>query len=95
MIIHTAHLTCKPDVVDIFRDRLLHHSRTTRELEPGCRQFLVHQSASKPELFFLHEIYEDDAALRLHQDSDYFHSFRDDTYGWVTERRWWFWTLVQ
>lgn len=95
MIVHTAHLTCRPDVVEAFRRRLLQHARTTREREPGCRQFLIHQSASEPALFFLHEIYETDAALRLHQSSEHFHSFRADTSEWVTERQWWFWMVVQ
>jgi quinol monooxygenase YgiN len=90
-IFHTAHLTCRADHVDAFRARLTRHARITREREPGCLRFNVHQNATDPGLFFLYEVYADDAALKAHQNSEHFHAFRADTADWVTERKWWFW----
>jgi quinol monooxygenase YgiN len=94
VIVHTAHLTCKPDCVEVFRERLSRHATVTRERETGCRCFHVHQSTSDPALFFLHEIYDDEAALKAHQTSEHFHSFRADTAEWVVGRQWWFWKQI-
>jgi quinol monooxygenase YgiN len=94
MIVHTAHLTCRADAIDAFRERLLRHARVTQEREPGCQRFDIHQSRDNPALFFLHEIYADEAALAAHQGSEHFHAFRADVADWVTERTWWFWTRI-
>jgi (4S)-4-hydroxy-5-phosphonooxypentane-2,3-dione isomerase len=91
VIVHTAHLTCKAHCIEAFQRRLRQHAKTTRELEAGCRKFDVHQSTDDPCLFFLHEIYEDAAALKKHQSSEHFRSFRADTEEWVVGRQWWFW----
>lgn len=94
MLIHTAHLQCRPDIVEAFRDRLLRHARTTLEREPGCRRFDVHQETRDPTLFFLFEVYDDESALETHRDSDHYRAFRADTADWVTSRTWWFWTAL-
>lgn len=93
MIIHTAHLTCKAEHIDAFNQRLRQHAKITRARETGCHRFDVHQNTNDPRLFFLHEVYEDQAALTLHQSLEHFHAFRADTKEWVIERHWWFWTL--
>ncbi len=94
MLIHTAHLKCRPDIVEAFRDRLLRHARTTLECEPGCRRFDVHQEMRDPTLFFLFEVYDDESALETHRDSDHHRAFRADTVDWVTSRTWWFWSTL-
>ena len=91
MLIHTAHLVCRPDVVDAFRARLERHARTSVEREEGCQRFDVHQETRDPALFFLYEVYEDEAALEAHRASEHYKSFREDTVEWVTTRTWWFW----
>jgi autoinducer 2-degrading protein len=90
MLIHTAHLVCRPDVVDAFRERLERHARISLN-EEGCRRFDVHQEARDPTLFFLYELYTDEAALEAHRNSEHYKSFRADTADWVTSRTWWFW----
>ena len=91
MLIHTAHLACRPDVVERFKSRLLRHARTTLEREPGCHRFDVHQETRDPMLFFLVEFYTDQEALQAHRDSPHYAEFRSDTADWVVNREWWFW----
>jgi autoinducer 2-degrading protein len=91
MLIHTAHLVCRPDVVEAFRERLSRHAQTSVEREEGCHLFDVHQETREPTLFFLHEVYTDQAALETHRESEHYRSFRADTAEWVTSRTWWFW----
>ena len=93
MIFHTAHLTCRADVVDAFKARLLRHARTSLEREPGgCLRFDVHQETANPALFLLLEEYADDASLAAHRASAHYKAFREDTADWVIDRRWWFWS---
>lgn len=91
MLVHTAYLTCRPDIVDAFRERLLRHARTTRDVEPGCHLFAVHQDRDEPTRFLLVEHYTDDAALEAHRAAPHYHQFREDTKDWVVKREWWFW----
>jgi autoinducer 2-degrading protein len=93
-IFHTAHLRVREDVVEAFRDRLLRHARITRDAEPGCHRFDIHQETSDPTLFLLIEIYTDESALDLHRNSPHYLQFREDVKEWVVERRWWFWTFL-
>lgn len=92
MIIHTAHLVCKPEHIEAFHSRLQRHAGTTLAREPGCKRFDIHQNAENPGLFLLYEIYEDQTALDAHRASPHFIEFRKDTADWVAERTWWFWT---
>ena len=94
MLLHTAHLTCHPDHLQAFKARLLRHARISREAEPGCRRFDVHQERGEPTLFLLIEVYEDQAALDLHRRSEHYQAFRADTARWVVERRWWLWETL-
>jgi (4S)-4-hydroxy-5-phosphonooxypentane-2,3-dione isomerase len=44
------------------------HTRT----EPGCVQYVGHQSTEDPRRFFLYETYQDEAALAAHRNAPYF-----------------------
>jgi quinol monooxygenase YgiN len=93
MIFHTAHLTCRVDVVEAFKTRLARHARTSVEREPGgCLRFDVHQEATNPALFLLLEEYADERALEAHRASAHYKAFREDTKDWVIDRKWWFWS---
>ena len=91
MLVHTAHLTCRPEAVEAFCARLLRHAATTLSEEKGCLRFDVHQSRDDPAVFFLHEIYADEDALAVHRASPHYLAFRADTADQVSERLWWFW----
>jgi quinol monooxygenase YgiN len=90
-VLHTAHLRVRNDVVDVFRERLLRHARTTRDAEHGCHRFDIHQDTRDPTLFLLIEIYADAAALEAHRSSPHYLQFREDVKDWVLERTWWYW----
>ncbi|MCK6454458.1 MAG: antibiotic biosynthesis monooxygenase [Alphaproteobacteria bacterium] len=91
MLLHTAHLTFRPDAVDRFKERILRHAHTSLRREPGCRRFDVHQETGDPTLVLLIEVYADAAALEAHRQSAHYEAFREDTKDWVTDRKWWFW----
>jgi autoinducer 2-degrading protein len=93
-IFHTAHLRVREDVVEAFRDRLLRHASITRNAEPGCHRFDIHQETSDRALFLLIEIYTDESALHLHRNSPHYLQFREDVKEWVVDRTWWFWTFL-
>ena len=91
MIVHTAHLVCRPEVVEAFQARLLRHAGISRSVEPGCRRFDVHQDRDQATRFLLIEHYDNLPALQAHRASDHYRSFREDTAEWVVSREWWFW----
>jgi len=90
-ILHTAHLTCRKDVIDAFRTRVLRHAANTLKREPGCSRFDVHQETERPEIFLLFEIYDDAAALQAHRDAAHYAQFRAEVKDWIEQREWWFW----
>jgi quinol monooxygenase YgiN len=94
-VLHTAHLRARPDAVEAYKSRLLRHARTSLENEAGgCLRFDVHQDTSDPALFFLLEVYRDQAALDAHRTSPHFAEYRRDTDAWVIDRQWWYWQAV-
>ncbi|MBI4191505.1 MAG: antibiotic biosynthesis monooxygenase [Betaproteobacteria bacterium] len=74
-----------------WRTRGQPRSRATLEAEPGCERFDVHQSKDDRTLFFLIEVYADQAALDAHRVAPHCLQFRVDTVDRVTDRKWWFW----
>ncbi len=58
------------DIKDILM-RLAEESRR----EPGCRQYIVHQSAGDPALFLLYEQYASPKAFKEHPESRHFQQF--------------------
>lgn len=94
-LVHTAFLRARADAVPQFHARLQRHARTTLANEPGCSRFDVHQENGDPALFFLYEVYDDQAALDAHRAAPHYLAFREDVKDWVTERTWWFWTKLE
>ena len=95
-VLHTAHLRAKPDATEAYKDRLLRHARISLDREPGgCLRFDVHQDRNDPTLFFLIEVYRDEAALETHRNSPHFAEYRRDTDAWVAERQWWYWQSLE
>lgn len=54
--------------------------------EPGCHYFDVCRDPADPTLFFLYEVYEDQAAIRLHLMSAHFLTFDTLTRDWVSRK---------
>jgi autoinducer 2-degrading protein len=93
-IFHTAHLRVREDIIEQFRNRLQRHARISRDNEPGCHRFDVHQEAGDPALFLLIEIYADEVAFDLHRNSPHYLQFREDVKEWVIDRKWWYWKFL-
>ena len=70
-----AKLTIKADKADEFPaqwDALIDHVSAN---EPGCEHYTLHRSQNEPNVFYVTEVYENQAALDAHMGSDVFASF--------------------
>ncbi|HEU5302512.1 MAG TPA: antibiotic biosynthesis monooxygenase family protein [Acidimicrobiia bacterium] len=70
-----AKLTIKADKADEFPaawDALLEHIDAN---EPGTEHYMLHRSSTEPNVFFVTEVYEDQAALDAHMGSGAFGAF--------------------
>jgi|SRR5579859_6665956 len=54
--------------------------------EPGCRRFDILNLASDPNHFFLHEIYDDEAALKAHRETPHFKKYAATVANMVAKR---------
>jgi quinol monooxygenase YgiN len=78
-----AKLTIKPDKADEFPaqwDTLMEHIAAN---EPGCHHYTLHRSTMDPNVFFVSEVYEDQAALDAHMGSEPFAAFGAGLGGFV------------
>jgi autoinducer 2-degrading protein len=74
--IRTAH-------AEAFAVAIADNARASRETEPGCRQFDVCRDPADPGLYFLYEVYDDEAAIRAHLASAHFRAMDSQTAAWV------------
>ena len=54
--------------------------------EPGCREFNISVLATNPNHVFLYEVYDNEAALTAHRNTDHFKKFAATTANMVTGR---------
>jgi (4S)-4-hydroxy-5-phosphonooxypentane-2,3-dione isomerase len=73
----------KREHVEGFATAIADNARTSRETEPGCRQFDVCRDAADPALFFLYELYDDEAAFQAHLRTAHFVAMDLTTAAWV------------
>jgi quinol monooxygenase YgiN len=74
MIILKVDMLVKPGTEEKCKEyiRILQeHSRK----EPGCVQYVGHQSLDDPRRFLFYEVYKDQAALQAHRDSTHFKQY--------------------
>lgn len=71
MIVLIVHMTMKPGTAEECI-RIMRAQAEESLKEPGCLQFLVHQSMENPLHFLLYEQYQDEAALQAHRASPHF-----------------------
>jgi quinol monooxygenase YgiN len=70
-----AKLTIKGDKADEFPaqwDSLIEHVDAN---EPGTEHYVLHRSTTEPNVFYVTEVYENQAALDAHMGSDAFGAF--------------------
>jgi autoinducer 2-degrading protein len=73
----------QPQFVHDFAAAIEDNARASRETEPGCRQFDVCRDPADSTLFFLYELYDDEAAIQAHLKSAHFLQMDQHTADWV------------
>jgi quinol monooxygenase YgiN len=73
----------KPGHIDAFDEAIRANARASVANESGCRQFDVCRDPADPALFFLYELYDDDAAIQAHLQSPHFLQMSAATAPWV------------
>jgi quinol monooxygenase YgiN len=77
----------EPGKMEEFLARLRRHIANTKAKEPGCLQFdILFPHDSKGDVLHLHEVYADEAALRLHNTSEWLAQYKAETEGMLSER---------
>jgi quinol monooxygenase YgiN len=61
----------RPDREAEALDALLRLTRASRA-EPGCRQYDPSRDPGRPGVFFIYEVYDDEAAFAAHEASEHF-----------------------
>ena len=74
MIVLKVDMVVKPGAEEKCRE-LIHILQENTRKEPGCVEYVGHQSAENPRRFFFYEVYKDEAALQAHRDAPYFKQY--------------------
>lgn len=82
-----AYLTAKPGMEAKFKEEMTAQAKRCLANEPGCLQFDVTQDPKEPTRFVMLEVYKDDAAIKVHTESDHFKNFRPVVAELVAERK--------
>ena len=73
----------KAAYIDAFDAAIRANARASVEREPGCRQFDVCRDPDDASLFFLYELYDDEAAIQAHLQSPHFLQMDAGSAGWL------------
>lgn len=76
----------KPAHVQAFQQAIVENARLSVEQEAGCHQFDVCRDPADPSLFFLYELYDDEAAFQAHLRSAHFLSMNALTIPWIDSK---------
>lgn len=77
----------KPAFIDAFEAAIVENACASRGTEPGCRQFDVCRDPNDPALFFLYELYDDEAAVQAHLQTAHFLRMNEATAEWVERKK--------
>jgi quinol monooxygenase YgiN len=66
-------------------DALQRLTRASRG-EPGCRRYDPSRDPERPGVFFIYEVYDDEAAFAAHEASDHFRAIAQEEAGPLLER---------
>lgn len=86
MYIITVLFTLDPVHSAAFLQAVISNAQTSLSDEPGCRQFDVCVSTSKPDDIFLYEVYDSKAAFDAHLASSHFIEFNVTTARWLSAK---------
>jgi (4S)-4-hydroxy-5-phosphonooxypentane-2,3-dione isomerase len=77
------------DIVPAERDNFLaaiKENGAASVKEPGCKRFDIINLNSDPNHFFLYEVYDNEAALKTHRETDHFKKYQATTGKMVAKR---------
>jgi quinol monooxygenase YgiN len=76
----------KPVHIEAFDVAIRANAAASVEREPGCRQFDVCRDARDPALFYLYELYDDEAAIQAHLRSLHYLEMSAASASWVESK---------
>ncbi len=68
---------------DAFRQAIILQASNSLRQEDDCHRFDVASRDDEPEIFFLYEIYSDEAAFQKHLDTRHYKDFSATVEDWV------------
>jgi (4S)-4-hydroxy-5-phosphonooxypentane-2,3-dione isomerase len=83
MLVIVVEFRIQPAHVQAFQQAIVDNARLSLETEAGCHQFDVCRDPADPALFFLYELYDDEAAFQAHLRTPHFLQMDTATAGWV------------
>jgi (4S)-4-hydroxy-5-phosphonooxypentane-2,3-dione isomerase len=86
MLVIAVEFRIAPEWVSEFEAAIVANARESLRTEPGCRQFDVCRDRHDPSLFFLYELYDDDAAFAAHLRAPHFLQMDAQTREWVRSK---------
>ena len=86
MIVLKVDMVVKPGMEEKCRELIRIMQEHSRK-EPGCVQYVGHQSTENPRRFFFYEVYKDEAALQAHRDAPYFKQYVHGGLDGIMEQR--------
>src|SRR3546814_12235980 len=75
----------RPAFINEFESAILHNAAMSLT-EAGCRRFDVCRDPQDSALFFLYEIYDDQAAIDAHMQSPLYLTFNSSSQAWVEQK---------
>jgi quinol monooxygenase YgiN len=87
MYVVTVQFDIAPAHIDAFTAEILQNARSSRALEPGCRQFDLCIAPDDPARIFLYERYDDRAAFDAHVATGHYKRFDATVSGWVVDKQ--------
>ena len=86
MIVLKVDMLVKPGTEEKCKEYIRIMQEHSRK-EPGCLQYIGHQSIDDPRRFLLYEQYKDKAALDAHRNASYFKQYVNGGLDQIMEQR--------
>ena len=85
LYINAVDLVIVPSEMPMFLEAIKENGANAVK-EPGCREFNITVLASNPNHVFLYEVYDNEAALEAHRQTEHFKKYAAATKGMVADR---------
>ncbi len=82
----TVMFEIKETHVSEFLPLMIANAQASLTSEPGCKQFDVCRNPANPQEIFLYELYDDEAAFKVHLQTDHFKSFDAKVASMINEK---------